>query len=73
MKDPVPVDGPPREPIRTLRSVSPARADGEADVADLAAELAKALRAVRGFVPHRVWWDEGPAQALLAYQARQEE
>jgi hypothetical protein len=35
----------------------------------LTARLAEALRAVRGYVPHRIWWEAGPAEALIAYQA----
>jgi hypothetical protein len=38
---------------------------------ELAAQLAAALRAVRGYVPHRIWWENGPAEALLTYQATQ--
>jgi hypothetical protein len=67
--------GPPAEPAR-LRSVRPAPVDAEstepADLAALAvltARLAEALRAVRGYVPHRIWWEAGPAEALIAYQA----
>lgn len=32
-------------------------------------KLAAALREVRGYVPHRVWWDAGAADALHEYQA----
>lgn len=43
---------------------------GDSDSAKLADELAAALRAIRGgHVPHRIWWEPGPARALLAYQA----
>lgn len=69
MEDPVTVDGPPAERTRTLRPVPPRVQDGDADCAKLADELAAALRAVRGYVPHHIWWDAGPAHALLAYQA----
>jgi hypothetical protein len=44
---------------------------GESDAARLADELAAALRAIRGYVPHRIWWEAGPAHALIAYQALQ--
>jgi hypothetical protein len=40
-----------------------------ADLADMAARLAAALRAVRGYVPHRIWWETDAADALIAYQA----
>lgn len=70
--DPVAVDGPPQN-TRTLRSVPPPAQADDSDSAKLAEELAAALRAVRGFVPDRIWWDAGPAQALLAYQALQAE
>ena len=70
MGDPVTVDGPP-ERTRTLRSVPPPVQAGDSDSAKLADELAAALRAIRGYVPHRIWWEAGPADALLAYQALQ--
>lgn len=68
MGDPVAVDG-PAEKTRTLRSISPPVQAPDSDSAKLADELAAALRAVRSYVPHRIWWEAGPAQALLAYQA----
>jgi hypothetical protein len=43
----------------------------DSDAAKLADELAAALRAIRGYVPHRIWWEAGPAHALIAYQALQ--
>lgn len=70
MGDPVAVDGPP-EHTRTLRSVPTPLQDADSDSARLAEELAAALRAVRSYVPQRIWWEAGPAQALLAYQALQ--
>lgn len=54
-----------------LRSVPPPAPSAEADFAKLAEELAAALRAVRGYVPDRIWWEAGPAEALLAYQAKE--
>ena len=68
MGDPVAVDGPP-ENTRTLRSVPPPVQAADSDSAKLADELAAALRAIRGYVPQRIWWEAGPAHALLAYQA----
>lgn len=41
----------------------------EQAVARLVDKLAAALREVRGYVPHRVWWDAGAADALHEYQA----
>lgn len=70
MGDPVAIDGPP-ENTRALRSVPPPEQAPDSDSAKLAEELAAALRAVRSYVPHRIWWEAGPAQALLAYQAVQ--
>jgi hypothetical protein len=67
--DPVLVDRQPADNRRTLRSVSPSEPNPEPDSAHLADELAAALRAIRGYVPHHIWWDAGPAHALLAYQA----
>ena len=71
MGDPVEVDGPPGERTRALRPVRSPLQTGDSDSAKLADELAAALRAVRGYVPHRIWWEAGPAQALIAYQALQ--
>jgi hypothetical protein len=69
VEDPVEFDGPP-ERVRTLHSVPPpVNTTAETDFAKLADELAAALRAIRGYVPHRIWWEAGPAQALFAYQA----
>lgn len=51
-----------------LQSVSPVHAVDHESAA-LVDELAAALRAVRGYIPHRIWWEAGPADALLAYQA----
>jgi hypothetical protein len=68
--DPVAIDGPP-ENTMTLRSVPAPVQAADSDPATLADELAAALRAVRGYVPHHIWWEAGPAQALLAYQALQ--
>jgi hypothetical protein len=68
--DPVAVDGPP-ENTRMLRSVPPLEEAADATSVKLAAELAAALRAIRGYVPDRIWWEAGPADALLAYQAAQ--
>lgn len=70
MGEPVEAD---RASVGNLRSLPPVPASSAGDVdlvdvADLAARLAAALRAVRGYVPHRIWWQEGPADALLAYQ-----
>ena len=54
-------------PLR--RAPSPSTTVADADPAVLAARLAAALRAVRGYVPHHIWWwQDGPAEALLAYQ-----
>ena len=69
MGDPVAIDGPPE--ARTLRSVPAPVQAADTDSAELAEQLAAALRAVRGYVPHHIWWEAGPAQALLAYQALQ--
>lgn len=74
MGDPVAVDGPPPGSLRPLRAVPapvPAQTSEPGDLVELAAQLAAALRAVRGYVPHRIWWQDGPAEALLAYQATQ--
>lgn len=74
MADPVAVDGPPPGSLRALRAVpAPVSAEGNrpGDLVELAAQLAAALRAVRGYVPHRIWWENGPAEALLTYQATQ--
>jgi hypothetical protein len=49
--------------------VAPPAPPADFDAARLADELAAALRAIRGWVPHHVWWQDGPAHALLAYQA----
>jgi hypothetical protein len=68
--DPVEIDG-PTENTRTLRSVPAPVQAPDSDSAKLAEELAAALRAVRGYIPQRIWWEAGPAQALLAYQALQ--
>lgn len=70
MGDPVAVEEPPTGWTRTLRSVAPPVQTGDFDAASLADELAAALRAIRGYVPNRIWWDAGPAHALLAYQAQ---
>jgi len=67
--DPAVVDGPPPERARTLRSAPPPVQAAESDLARLAEDLAAALRAIRGYVPHHIWWDAGPAHALIAYQA----
>jgi hypothetical protein len=67
--DPAAVDGQPAKRRTTLRFVAPPAPAGHLDAAELADQLATALRAVRGYVPHHIWWDAGPAQALLAYQA----
>lgn len=77
MGEPAAADGHSVERIRPLRSVlPPSRVDADsarpadlAALADLTARLAEALRAVRGYVPHRIWWEAGPAEALIAYQA----
>jgi len=73
VNDPVRVDRP--LPLvdggRTLRSIPLPAPEGDADAARLADDLAAALRAVRGYVPHQIWWEAGPAQALLAYHAIQ--
>jgi len=74
VQDPAPDDGSPADCSRGLRVVPPWTAAGlsePVDVAELAARLASALRAVRGYVPHRIWWEEGAADALLTYQATQ--
>ena len=68
MGEPVAVDGPTKS-TRVLRSVPPPEPPAEADFAKLAEDLAAALRAVRGYVPDRIWWEAGPAKTLLAYQA----
>ncbi|HVW31080.1 MAG TPA: hypothetical protein VHL53_00960 [Acidimicrobiia bacterium] len=75
MFDPSAPDGSAAGRARALWAVEgrdPAGDHPEQLVTELAAELAAALRAVRGYVPHQVWWEEGPAQALLAYQALRE-
>ncbi|MGH9008443.1 MAG: hypothetical protein ACRDYF_01190 [Acidimicrobiia bacterium] len=69
MNDPVAVDGPLADRARTLRPVPLPVQASDSDAARLADELAAALRAVRGYVPHHIWWGAGPAHALLAYQA----
>lgn len=61
---------PPR--IR-LRPVPSSPASVELDPAELAERLAEALRAVRGYVPNRIWWEAGPAEALIAFNAMQTE
>jgi hypothetical protein len=71
VNDPVAADGQPEERARTLRSVPLPVQPVDSDAARLADELAAALRAIRGYVPHHIWWDAGPAHALLAYQALQ--
>ena len=74
MADPVAVDGPPPANLRALRAVpAPVSEQGgrSGDPVELAAQLAAALRAVRGYVPDRIWWEQGPAEALLTYQATQ--
>ena len=71
MGDPVAVDRRPADRVRILRP-APCVPSADVDAAQLAAELAAALRAIRGYVPHQIWWDAGPAHALLSYQARQD-
>ena len=80
MFDPSATDGTPirgrsdasaEEQARALWSVPVGEPAGD-PAETLVAELAAALRAVRGYVPHRVWWEEGPAKALMTYQALQE-
>lgn len=73
MRNAVAVDGSPAEPPPTLRAVPCSQAPAGADPAELAERLADALRAVRGYVPHRIWWEAGPAEALIAYNALQTE
>lgn len=65
-------DEPPPGLGRALRAVAAQTAPADpdpAELSELAAGLAAALRAIRGYVPQRIWWEEGPAEALLAYQA----
>ena len=71
MGEPAAADGPSMERALSLTSVpSPSTGAGQpVELADLAVRLATALRAVRGYVPHRIWWEAGPAEVLLAYQA----
>ena len=72
MGESVEAKGAPVETLRPLRPVPlPSTSDaGVADPVILAARLAAALRAVRGYVPDHIWWwQDGPAEALLAYQA----
>jgi hypothetical protein len=69
VNEPVAVDGPFEARGRTLRAVPLPVQAGDDDPARLAEELAAALRAIRGYVPNHIWWEAGPAQALLAYQA----
>ena len=72
MFDPVPVDRPSVDRTRMLRSVAPSAPSADCGSARLMDELAAALRAIRGYVPHHIWWEAGPAHALLAYQALQD-
>ena len=70
MGEPVEVEGASTESLRSLRPVPSESTTDLADLADLAERLAAALRTVRGYVPHHIWWwQDGPAEALLAYQA----
>lgn len=83
MGDPAAADGHSVGPAR-LRSVLPSTTDAEltdaqargaaefAALGELTARLAEALRALRGYVPHRIWWDVGAAEVLIAYQATEE-
>lgn len=74
MQNAVAVDGSSAErPRSTLRSVPSAGASVELDASELAEKLAQALRAVRGYVPNRIWWEAGPAEALIAFNAMQTE
>ena len=68
MAEPIAVDGPP-EQARCLQSVPTPVQAGGFDAVEMADQLAAALAAIRGYVPHRIWWEAGPAHALLAYQA----
>ncbi len=69
MNEPVAVDGPLEARQRTLRAVPLRVQAGDENSEWLADELAAALRAIRGYVPNHIWWEAGPAQELLAYQA----
>lgn len=76
MGEPLETYGQLVEQVRPLRSVPPPSTaapddDDVAALAELTARLAAALRAVRGYVPHRIWWQAGAADALIAYQVRE--
>ncbi len=71
MADPAAVDDRSSGRVRVLHPV-PARAGDTGMSSRLSAELAAALRDLRGYVPHRIWWLSGAADALLAYQAIEE-
>lgn len=71
MGDPVAVGWPAEEGTRVLHSVSSEPVDRGPVPAELAERLAAALRAVRGYVPHHIWWEAGPAAALIEFQATQ--
>ena len=74
MRNAVAVDGSSVEPPRIrLRPVPCSPASVDLDPAELAERLAQALRAVRGYVPNRIWWEAGPAEALIAFNAMQTE
>jgi hypothetical protein len=69
VEDPVEIDRAPTMVVTGIRSVPVPPPAGELEADGLVDSLAAALRAVRGYVPHHIWWEEGPAHALLAYQA----
>lgn len=73
MRNAVAVDESSTEPPPTLRAVPCSPAPVGLAPAELAERLAHALRAVRGYVPHRIWWEAGPAEALIAFNALQTE
>lgn len=63
----------PRRPGLTTLTVVDGQVDHDDDaqiLGQLAHKLAAALRAVRGHVPDRIWWDTGAADALIEYHAR---
>jgi hypothetical protein len=69
--DPAAVDDRSSGRVRVLQAV-PSRAGDTGTPSRLSAELAAALRDLRGYVPQRIWWLSGAADALLAYQAIEE-
>jgi hypothetical protein len=69
--DPAAVDGRSADRAKRPPQVQPRAVEDEAG-SRLAADLAAALRELRGYVPQRIWWLTGAAHALLAYHALDE-